>query len=142
MFGNSLVRQYAQILLGAFLYFCLFAFGSCSFFSTPPSRSVASASDAYEQRLLEVVDRTVGRATDKFPVYIGTAVHFSFRVDPAGRPSLVRVFAEQQSDLPTEQIVAQAIRTARFPPPPPQVMAQQGHRWYDFTEHVYLFGAH
>jgi hypothetical protein len=125
----------------AFLCFCLFAFGSCSFVSLSHSRSVASASSAYEQQVLRVVDRAVARATNKFPAYIGTAIHFSFRIDPAGRSSLVRVFAEQQADLPAAEIVAQAIRKARFPPPPPEVMAQQEHRWYDFAEHVYLVGA-
>jgi hypothetical protein len=125
----------------AFLCLCLFAFDSCSFVNPVSSRSVASPAGAYEHQVLRVVDRAVGRAIDKFPAYIGTAVHLSFRIDPAGRSSLVRAFAEQQADLPAADIVAQAIRTARFPPPPPEVMMQQGHRWYDFTDHVYLVGA-
>ena len=38
-------------------------------------------------------------------------------------------------------MVAQAIQAARFPPPPPQVLAKQGHRWYDVPERVFLVGA-
>jgi hypothetical protein len=122
-------------------YFCLFAFGLSSFAVAAGSRSVASASDAYEQRLLEVVDRVASDATDKFPAYIGASVHFSFRVDPAGRLSRVRVFAERPSDRPAAQVVAQAIRAAHFPPPTQQAMAEQGHRWYDLKELVFAVGA-
>jgi hypothetical protein len=125
----------------AFAYACLFALGSCSLASPSGSRRVATASDAYEQRVLEVVDRAVGPATDKLPQYIGARVHFSFRIDPARHLSRVRVFAERASDRPVAQIVAQAIRAAQFPPPPPKVMIEQGHRWYDITELVYLVGA-
>ncbi|MFZ0917523.1 MAG: hypothetical protein WAN04_11560 [Candidatus Udaeobacter sp.] len=125
----------------AFAYACLFALGSCSLTSPSGSRRVATASDAYEQRVLEVVDRAVDPATDKLPQYIGARVHFSFRIDPAGHLSRVRVFAERASDRPVAQIVAQAIRAAQFPSPPPKVMAEQGHRWYDLPELVYLVGA-
>jgi hypothetical protein len=55
--------------------------------------------------------------------------------------SRVRVFAERPSDRPVAQIVVQAIRTADFPPPPQQVMVEQGHRWFDVPELVYLVGA-
>jgi hypothetical protein len=101
----------------------------------------ASASKAYERRVFEVFDRAVGPAADRFPAYIGAMVHFSFRVDPAGNVSRVRVFAERPSDRPVAQIVAHAIRTAHFPPPPQQVMVEQGHRWFDVPELVYLVGA-
>jgi hypothetical protein len=101
----------------------------------------ASARKAYEQRVSEVFDRAVGPATDRFPAYIGAMVHFSFRIDPAGSVSRVRVFAERPSDRPVAQIVAQAIRIAHFPSPPQQVMVEQGHRWFDVPELVYLVGA-
>jgi hypothetical protein len=110
----------------AFACLCLLAFDSCSFVTASGSRPAASASDAYEQRLLEVVDRTVGPATDKFPRYTGASVHFSFRVDPVGQPSRVRAVAERASDRPIAQVVAEGIRAAHFPPPPPQLMIQQG----------------
>ena len=125
----------------AFAYTCLFALGSCSFASPPGSRRVVTATDAYERRVLEVVDRAAGPTTDKFPQYIGATVHFSFRIDPAGHVSRLRVFAERVSDRPIAQIVAQAIRAAQFPPPPPTVMVEQRHRWYDLRELVYLVGA-
>jgi hypothetical protein len=125
----------------AFAYLCLVAFGSCSFASGSDSRRVSTPSGAYERRVLEVFDRAVGPATDKFPKYIGATVHFSFRIDPVGHLSRLRVFAERASDRPIAHIVAQAIRAAHFPPPPPEVLLEQGHRWYDLRELVYLVGA-
>jgi hypothetical protein len=125
----------------AFGYFCVFAFGLSSFASAADSRSVASASDAYDQRLLGVVDRAASAATDRSPAYIGASIHFSFRIDPAGHVSRVRVFAERASDRRAAQIVARAIQTAHFPPPPAKAMVEQGRRWYDLREYVFLVGA-
>ena len=125
----------------AFVYACLFALGSCSSASPSGSRRVATAGDAYQQRVLEVVDRAVDPATDKLPQYIGARVHFSFRIDPAGHLSRVRVFAERASDRPVAQIVDQTIRAAQYPPPPPKVMVEQGHPWYELDDLIYLVGA-
>jgi hypothetical protein len=125
----------------AFAYLCLFSFGSCSFASGSGSRQVPTPSEAYDQRVLEVVDRAASDVTDRFPSYIGASVHFSFRVDAIGRVSRLRVFAERASDRPIAQIVAQAIQAALFPLPPPQVLSEQGHRWFDVRERVFLVGA-
>ena len=125
----------------AFACLCLLAFGSCLFANGSGLRHVPTPSEAYDQKVLEVVDRTVDPATDKFPAYIGASVHFSFRINPVGQPSHVQVFAERASDRPIAHVVGEAIRSTHFPPPPPQLMAQQGHRWYDVKEYVYLVGA-
>ena len=123
------------------VYLCLFAFASCSFASRSGSRQIVTASETYDQRVLEVVDRAVSDATDRFPSYVGASVHFSFRLDAVDRVSRLRVSAERASDRSIARIVAQAIQAARFPPPPPQVLAKQGHRWYDVPERVFLVGA-
>jgi hypothetical protein len=125
----------------AFIYLCLFAFGSCSFASSSGSRQVPTASETYDQRLLEIVDRAASEATDPFPALVGANVHWSFRIDPAGRLSRVRVFGDRPSDHHAAELLAQAIRAAHFPPPPPQAMQEQGHRWYDIKEYVFLVGA-
>jgi len=114
---------------------------SCVFASASDSRPRRRASEAYQQRLSEIIDSTAGPATDKLTAYVGASVHFSFRIDAAGRISRIRVFAEQASDRPAAQVLAQAIRTAHFPPPSAQVIAEQGHPWYDFPELVFLVGA-
>jgi|SRR6516162_494793 hypothetical protein len=114
---------------------------SCVFANASDSRSRDRATEAYHQRLSEIIDSTAGPATDKLTAYVGAMVHFSFRIDADGRVSRLRVVAERPSDRPAAQVVAQAIRAARFPPPSPQVIAEQGHPWYDFPELVYLVGA-
>jgi hypothetical protein len=111
------------------------------FASASDSRPHSRATEAYHQRLSQIIDSTAGPATDKLTAHIGAMVHFSFRIDAAGRISRLRVFAERASDRPAAQVLAQAIRTAHFPPPPPQVIAEQGHPWYDFPELVFLVGA-
>ena len=104
-------------------------------------RTRSPATEKYHQRLSDIIDGTPGLAPEKLSAYAGAAVHFSFRIDAAGRISRLRVFAERASDRRAAQVVAQAIRSARFPPPPPQVIAEQGHPWYDFPELVFLPGA-
>ena len=109
--------------------------------SASDSRARSGATEAYHQRLWEIIDNTPALAADKLTAYVGASVHFSFRIDAAGRISRLRVFAERASDRPVAAVVAQAIRTAHFPAPPPQVIAEQGHPWYDFPELVFLPGA-
>ena len=119
----------------------LLVLASCAFASASDSRTRARATEAYHQRLSVTIDSTAGPATDKLTAYVGASVHFSFRIDAAGRISRLRVFAERASDRPAAEVVTQAIRAAHFPPPPPQVIAEQGHPWYDFPEVVFLVGA-
>jgi hypothetical protein len=117
----------------------LFVLGTLA--SASDSRTRGRASEAYHQRLSEIIDSTPALAADKLTAYVGASVHFSFRIDAAGRISRLRVFAERVSDRPAAAVVGQAIRTAHLPPPPPQVIAEQGHPWYDFPELVFLPGA-
>jgi len=119
----------------------LLVLASCAFASASDSRTRGRAIEAYHQRLSDIIDSTAGPATDKLTAYVGASVHFSFRIDAAGRISRLRVFAERASDRPAAAVVAQAIRAAHFPPPPPQILAEQGHPWYDFPELVYFVGA-
>jgi hypothetical protein len=104
-------------------------------------RTRSPATEAYHQRLSEIIDSSPALTREKLAAYGGAAVHYSFRIDAAGRISRLRVFAERASDRPAALAVAQAIRAARLPPPPPQVIAEQGHPWYDFPELVFLPGA-
>jgi hypothetical protein len=99
------------------------------------------ATEAYHQRLSDIIDSTPALEADKLTAYAGASIHFSFRIDATGRISRLRVFAERVSDRPAAAVVAQAIRTTHFPPPPSQVIAEQGHPWYDFPELVFLPGA-
>jgi hypothetical protein len=119
----------------------LLLFASCPLASASDSRTFGRATEAYHQRLSEIIDSTPALAADKLTAYAGASVHFSFRIDAAGHISRLRVFAERASDRPAAAVVAQAIRTTHFPPPPPQVIAEQGHPWYDFPELVFLPGA-
>jgi hypothetical protein len=114
---------------------------SCAFASASNSRTRGRATETYHQRLSDIIDSTPTLAAEKLAAYGGAAVHFSFRIDAAGRISRLRVFAERSADRPAAQIVAQAIRAAHFPPPPPQVIAEHGPPWYDFPELVFLPGA-
>ena len=114
---------------------------SCAFASASDSRTRGAATEAYHQRLSDIINSAPALAAEKVTAYGGAAVHFSFRIDAAGRISHVRVFAERPADRPAAQVVAQAIRAAHFPPPPSQVIAEQGHPWYDFPELVFLPGA-
>ena len=107
---------------------------SCAFAGASDSRTRGRATEAYHQRLSDIIDSTPTLAAEKLTAYGEAAVHFSFRIDAAGRISRLRLFAERSADRP----VAQAIRAAHFPPPPPQVIAEQGHSWYDFPELVFL----
>ena len=91
--------------------------------------------------IIQIIDSTPVLAADKLTAYLGASIHFSFRIDAAGRVSRLRVFPERASDGSAAAVVAQAIRTAYFPPPAPQVIAEQGHPWYDFPELVFLPGA-
>lgn len=116
-------------------------FTSCALASASDSRTRGGATEAYHQRLSQIIDSTPVLAADKLAAYLGASIHFSFRIDAAGRISRLRVFAERASDRPAAAVVAQAIGTAHFPPPPPQVIAEQGHPWYDFPELVFLPGA-
>jgi hypothetical protein len=113
-------------------------FTSCALAGASDSRTRGGATEAYHQRLSQIIDSTPVRAADKLTAYLGASIHFSFRIDAAGRVSRLRVFPERASDGPAAAVVAQAIRTAYFPPPPQQVIAEQGHPWYDFPELVFL----
>jgi len=104
-------------------------------------RTRTPASDGYYRRLSEIIDSSPALTSEKLAAYATAAIHYSFRIDAAGRISRVRVFAERASDGPAAQAVAQVIRAAHLPPPPPQVIAEQGHPWYDFPELVFLPGA-
>jgi hypothetical protein len=119
----------------------LLLFASYALASASDSQTRSRATEAYNQRLWEIIDSTPALAADKLTSYLGASIHFSFRIDAAGRISRLRVFAERASDRPVAAAVAQAIRTAHFPPPPPQVIAEHGHPWYDFPELVFLPGA-
>jgi len=119
----------------------LMVLASCAFATASDSHTRGRATEAYYQRLSDIIDSTAGLAPEKFTAYLGASIHFSFRIDAAGRISRLRVFAERASDRPAAQVVAQAIRVLNFPPPPPQVIAEQGHPWYDFPELVFLPGA-
>ena len=119
----------------------LFALASSGFVSAAGLPTHSPATEAYHQRLSDIIDSSVALAPEKLTAYVGASVHFSFRIDAAGRISRLRVFAERASDRPAAQVVGQAIRAARLPPPPPQVIAGQGHPWYDFPEFVFLPGA-
>ena len=119
----------------------LFVVTSFGYVSASDLRTRSPASEAYHQRLSDIIDSTPELASEKLTAYVGASVHFSFRIDVAGRISRLRVFAERASDRPAAQVVAKAIRTARLPPPPPPVIAEQGHPWYDFPELVFLPGA-
>jgi hypothetical protein len=119
----------------------LFVLVSSGLVSASDLRTRSLATEKYHQRLSDIIDGAPGLASEKLSAYAGAAVHFSFRIDAAGRISRLRVFAERASDRPAAQVVAQAIRSARFPPPSPQVIAEQGHPWYDFPELVFLPGA-
>jgi hypothetical protein len=118
----------------------LFALASCGFVNASDLRP-RTATEAYHQRLSNIIDSLPALALEKLPTDAGASIHFSFRIDAAGRISRLRVFAERPSDRAAAQIVAREIRAARLPPPPPQVIAEQGHRWYDFPELVFLPGA-
>jgi hypothetical protein len=100
-----------------------------------------TATEIYHQRLADIINELPVLEREKLPAYGSASVHFSFRIDAAGRVSRLRVFAERPSDRPTAQIAARAIRAVRLPPPPRQVIAEQGHPWYDFPELVFLPGA-
>jgi hypothetical protein len=119
----------------------LFMLASSGLLSASDLRSRSPATDAYRQRVWEIIDGLPALAAEKLTAYGGAAVHISFRIDAAGRISRLRVFAERPSDRPAAQVVAQAIRAARLPPPPSRVIAEQGHAWYDFPELVFLPGA-
>ena len=119
----------------------LLVLASCAFVGASDSHTHGRATEAYHQRLSDIIDSTAALAPEKLTAYSGASIHFSFRIDAAGRISRLRVFAERASDRPAAQVVAQAIRAAHFPPPPPQVIAEQGHPWYDFPELVFLPGA-
>jgi hypothetical protein len=119
----------------------LFVLASSGFVSEADLRTRSPATEAYHQRLSDIIDNSAALTPEKLAAYGGAAVHYSFRIDAAGRISRLRVFAERAADRPAAQIVAQAIRTAHLPPPPPQVIAEQGHPWYDFPELVFLPGA-
>ena len=120
------------------LLFVLSAFGVVS---ASDLRTRTSASAEYRERLSQIIDSSAALAPEKLVAYSGASIHYSFRIDAAGRISRLRVFAERASDRPAAQIVAQAIRAASLPPPPSQVIAEQKHPWYDFPELVFLPGA-
>lgn len=119
----------------------LFMLALCGVASASESRIRDPASEAYRQRLSEIIDSLPALAAEKLAAYSAASIHYSFRIDAAGRISRLRVFAERASDRPAAQIVAQAIRAARLPPPSQQVIAEQRHPWYDFPELVFLPGA-
>ena len=119
----------------------LFVFASAGFISASDLRPRKPPTEAYNQRLSDIIDSLPALDRDKFSAYGGASIHFSFRIDAAGRISRLRVFAERPSDRPAAQIVAQSIRAARLPPPSSQVIAEQGHPWYDFPELIFLPGA-
>ena len=119
----------------------LFVLASSGVVSASDLRTRSPASDAYRERLSQIIDSAPALAPEKLTAYFGASVHFSFRIDAAGRISRLRVFADRPSDRSAAQVVAQAIRTMRLPPPPPQVTAEQDHAWYDFPELVFLIGA-
>ena len=119
----------------------LFVLASSGFVSATDLRTRSPATEAYHQRLSDLIDGLAALTGERLAAYGGASVHYSFRIDAAGRISRLRVFAERPSDRPAAQVVAQAIRTAHLPPPPPRVIAEQGHPWYDFPELVFLPGA-
>jgi hypothetical protein len=119
----------------------LFVLASSGFVNAADLRTRSPATEVYHQRLSDIIDSLAALTPEKLAAYGGAAVHYSFRIDAAGRISRLRVFAERASDRPAAQVVAQAIRTAHLPPPPTQVIAEQGHPWYDFPELVFLPGA-
>ena len=120
------------------LLFALSAFGVVS---ASDLRTRTSASAEYRERLSQIIDSSPSLAAERLVAYGGASIHYSFRIDAAGRISRLRVFAERGSDRPAAQVVAQAIRAARLPPPPRQVIAEQKHPWYDFPELIFLPGA-
>ena len=119
----------------------LFVLAASALVSAADLRTRSPATEAYHQRLSDVIDGLPALTREKLAAYGGASIHYSFRIDAAGRISRLRVFAERASDGPAAQVVASAIRTAHLPPPPPQVIAEQGHPWYDFPELVFLPGA-
>ena len=119
----------------------LFVLASSALVSAAELQTRSPATEAYHQRLSNMIDGLPALTREELAAYGGASVHYSFRIDAAGRVSRVRVFAERASDRPAAQVVAQAIRAAHLPPPPPQVIAEQGHPWYDFPELVFLPGA-
>ncbi len=119
----------------------LFVLASSGCMSAADLRTRTPPTEAYHQRLSDIIDSLAALTPEKLAAYGGAAVHYSFRIDAAGRISRLRVFADRASDRPAAQVVAQAIRSAHLPPPPPQVIAEQGHPWYDFPELVFLPGA-
>jgi hypothetical protein len=119
----------------------LFVLAASALVSAADLRTRSPATEAYHQRLSDVIDGLPALTREKLAAYGGASIHYSFRIDAAGRISRLRVFAERASDGPAAQVVARAVRTAYLPPPPPQVIAEQGHPWYDFPELVFLPGA-
>jgi hypothetical protein len=113
----------------------LLAFGVVS---ASDLRARTSASAEYRERLSQIIDSLPALASDRLVAYGGASIHYSFRIDAAGRISRLRVFAERASDRPAAQVVAQAIRAARLPPPPRNVIAEQKHPWYDVPELIFL----
>jgi len=120
------------------LLFVLSAFGVVS---ASDLRARTSASAEYRERLSQIIDSSSVLAPEKLVAYGGASIHYSFRIDAAGRISRLKVFAERASDRLTAQVVAQAIRAAHLPPPSSRVIAEQGHPWYDFPELIFLPGA-
>jgi hypothetical protein len=119
----------------------LFVLASTGFVSASDLRSRSLATEEYNQKLSRIIDSSPALAPEKLTAYGAAAIHYSFRIDARGRISHLRVFTERASDRPAAQIVAQAIRAARLPPPSSRVIAEQGHGWYDFPEIVFLPGA-
>ena len=70
---------------------------SCEFAGASDSRTRGRATEAYHQRLSDIIDSTPTLAAEKLTAYGGAAVHFSFRIDAAGRISRLRLFAEEIS---------------------------------------------
>jgi hypothetical protein len=93
----------------------LFVLSALGLVSASDLRTRTSASAEYRERLSQIIDGSPALAPERLVAYGGASIHYSFRIDAAGRISRLRVFAERASDRPAAQVVAKAIRAARLP---------------------------
>ena len=111
-------------------------------FSTPPlaesgipAEAIRSATFSYQTQINTIVLQAVVPELAKHVNLLKGSVKFSFRLDRQGHLSRLRVMSSTSNRF-VEQTTIQMIQTAKFPPIPKKVIAEQGQDFVDVDSEI------